>query len=661
VVEQEAGDGQRVVAGLRPIEARVAEMEQRRPASAPAGLAGGVRPRRQQPTHLVDFAAHDRREQVGARQPRTRRQHALRREVARAMRGLSVVVAIPARELQERVGVGRQGRFVGRPALRALPEDARGSVSIGGHRPLERPLVGRRQDPAGPRSAAGVLTERPVERARIAIEDRGHAVATIEGNRVEDVDVRVEQDVAHGRVAGVVGPSHRRRAVLRVADSRVRAMPQQRTDGVQVAVKRGGVERRVRLGVVHRHVTIGLKADPGAGGNQPVDDVPGRPAAGVENELRPGVTVPDGIRVSGEQPGHIVGSIEPDGARQAELGARGEQLIGHRTLAVECGLVERREPGGVLDLHVSAQFQQRGQGDRLAFHHGKVKGLAPEVGPIHWRVQVGSGGREGAKRSDIADGNRGKDRVARPVSEEVLDDIGAARPEARGPSDDLQLVPVAVPNRIRAVLEEQPDHRKVLVLGGEVQRKGVVALVADVRVGAPFQQQPHDGFVRHAKMQCRSDAGVPVEEAALADERRVFVEERRDFRDPARGGRGEEGRQPIRRRRAGLPLHEVGPAAGPALASERLLHLSQRGDAGYVRIDAIEAGPGVAVAGLECLEPAPGALPQVVDGGQETPSFRCTWCPLASGRKKVRLSVEPVWVGVGSLAADRRRPSARCR
>src|SRR4030095_10929794 len=46
-------------------------------------------------------------------------------------------------------------------------------------------------------------------------------------------------------------------------------------------------------------------------------------------------------------------------------------------------------------------------------------------------------------------------------------------------------------------------------------------------------------------------------------------------------------------------------------------------------------------------------------GSPWTPSFRHAQSPLSQGRKKVRTDELTGWVGDSSLAADRRRPSAR--
>ena len=117
--------------------------------------------------------------------------------------------------------------------------------------------------------------------------------------------------------------------------------------------------------------------------------------------------------------------------------------------------------------------------------------------------------------------------MARAVRQQVREDVrlhGHVVP-ARRPADDLELVAVAGADRIGAVLEEQPDHRQILVLGGEVQRVGVVAFVADVRIGAALEQQPHHRLVGDAEVQRGPQAGVAGQRAALAHQFGMRVEQ----------------------------------------------------------------------------------------------------------------------------------------
>ena len=100
------------------------------------------------------------------------------------------------------------------------------------------------------------------------------------------------------------------------------------------------------------------------------------------------------------------------------------------------------------------------------------------------------------------------------------------------------------------------------------------------------------------------------------------------------------------------------PALVAMLAGERVLDVTQHGIGGRGRICPGEPLPRVGIVGAQRLQPALRGLVQIVEGRHETPSFRCAWRPLTSGRKKVRGCESNRWVGGDSLAADRRRPSA---
>ena len=78
------------------------------------------------------------------------------------------------------------------------------------------------------------------------------------------------------------------------------------------------------------------------------------------------------------------------------------------------------------------------------------------------------------------------------------------------------------------MFDEQLDDGEVAAFGGEVKWERVVSVVADVRIGAAFEQRPHDGFVSRAEMQRRAQAGIAGERAALVDDGRMFVEDRGD-------------------------------------------------------------------------------------------------------------------------------------
>ncbi len=91
--------------------------------------------------------------------------------------------------------------------------------------------------------------------------------------------------------------------------------------------------------------------------------------------------------------------------------------------------------------------------------------------------------------------------------------------EAGRPADDIQLVVVDLAsNCLRAVFDEQPDDLEVAVLRGEMQRKRVVAFVADVRVRAAREQRSNDRLVADTEMQRGSESDVPGQRGAFVDD-----------------------------------------------------------------------------------------------------------------------------------------------
>ena len=164
-----------------------------------------------------------------------------------------------------------------------------------------------------------------------------------------------------------------------------------------------------------------------------------------------------------------------------------------------------------------------------------------------------------------------------------------------------------------------------------------------------------------AEVQRRPQAGMAGQRAALVDDGRMFVEDRGDGRSVASGGRGEQLGQWC----CGAPApsttarRESDPALVAAFACKGVLHVAKRGLFRCAGIRASKPCAGIGIAIAQRFQPALGSLPQIVEGGHETPpSVRCL-ASAYSGRKKVRVQDRTRWVGGDSLAADRRRPSAR--
>ena len=100
-------------------------------------------------------------------------------------------------------------------------------------------------------------------------------------------------------------------------------------------------------------------------------------------------------------------------------------------------------------------------------------------------------------------------------------------PKQVAPAEHLELVAVAGTDRIGPVLDQQSNDAEMLFLRGEVQRHRVVALVADVGIGAAIEQ-PLDGRLVAAVdlgMQGRPRAPMAGKAASLVDDARVRVEQ----------------------------------------------------------------------------------------------------------------------------------------
>jgi hypothetical protein len=96
-------------------------------------------------------------------------------------------------------------------------------------------------------------------------------------------------------------------------------------------------------------------------------------------------------------------------------------------------------------------------------------------------------------------GNGGEDVVPGAAFDQQLHD-GALRLRvgalpARRPPDCLQLMIVAVANRVDAGVEQPAHHLDVSRRGGPVERGGVIALLEGVHVEAAVEQQVDDGQV----------------------------------------------------------------------------------------------------------------------------------------------------------------------
>ena len=217
----------------------------------------------------------------------------------------------------------------------------------------------------------------------------------------------------------------------------------------------------------------------------------------------------------------IVGTVESNGGGQPNRRAAIDQCLRHVALAVERRLIERRQAARIRRVESGAMVDQDRQRRRLFLHDRKVQRRAAKVGAVHLPIDVGW--RLLGQPSQIADGTgryRREDVVHSAVGEEVIDDLLVGLAEDRRPADDFELVVVAGANRIGTVLHEEPDDGERVGLGDKMQREGIVALVADVRVGAALEERRDDTFVLHAEVERRAQPRMPRQHAALVDESR---------------------------------------------------------------------------------------------------------------------------------------------
>ena len=300
-------------------------------------------------------------------------------------------------------------------------------------------------------------------------------------------------------------------------------MLQQNLDGLLVAVERRRMERRVAFGLIDGRSRIPLDVRGRAGAKERLDDVPGRRELIAEEIIFPREST-EPVVADPRGPVDVCRpSPTPPAARSARRDRSGAAPFPVRRRAP---LIERRQSGLVLRLHIGAEVEQRIQRARLLLDHSKMQRAAVMIGAVHRPVeQLGRSRHQVGDDPGLPHGDGGEDVVPRPVREQIVDDLLSPFPETGRPPDDLQLVTVAVADEIGSVFDEQADDWEVLPLGREMQRDGVVSFVPDVGIGAALEQEPYDRLVPHAEMEGGAQAGVPGELSSLVDDVPVFVEQ----------------------------------------------------------------------------------------------------------------------------------------
>ena len=112
-----------------------------------------------------------------------------------------------------------------------------------------------------------------------------------------------------------------------------------------------------------------------------------------------------------------------------------------------------------------------------------------------------------------------------PVGQQVVHDFIAGVhvfPGSR-PANDAEFMVIAFTDGIGAVFDEETNEGEELLFRGKVQRVGIVALAANVRVGAVLEEKPHSRFAlsKDSVMQSSSHAGP----GGFVDQARISCEQ----------------------------------------------------------------------------------------------------------------------------------------
>jgi len=166
------------------------------------------------------------------------------------------------------------------------------------------------------------------------------------------------------------------------------------------------------------------------------------------------------------------------------------------------------------------------------------------------------------------------------VREEIAHDVRPRLPEHRRPADDLELVPVAGANWVCAVLYEKSDDADVLLLRGEMEGHGIVAVVVNIWISAAVEQQSYDGLMASSdgEMKRRTLTEMAFEIPVSAGDSRIRIEQLCDARDVATCGRVEQRDERVL---IGVEVlersGECRPSRIPVLEREGVLDVAQRG------------------------------------------------------------------------------------
>jgi hypothetical protein len=245
------------------------------------------------------------------------------------------------------------------------------------------------------------------------------------------------------------------------------------------------------------------------------------------------------------------------------------------------------------------------------------------AGPVHPLIEILAAPNGFSDCVRLAKGHGRQQRESGPVRKQIARDVCVRRVlEADGPADGIELMARAGANGVRPVFDEELDDRQLSSFGGEMDWIRLIALIANVRIGAALEEQAHDGLVVDAEMKCRSQAGI-VERSSFVDQGGMSVEDPCDFLCVTASGRLKKRRQcricgPASFDRS----RQRDPALMSAFACECVLHVAQDRVFRGVWIRAAEPLLRCGIAAAKGLQPALGFLLEVVEGTHATPSFR---------------------------------------
>lgn len=307
------------------------------------------------------------------------------------------------------------------------------------------------------------------------------------------------------------------------------------------------------------------------------------------------------VRVLAQHLLEKIRSLQHNGGGHRDAGACVEQLLHHRDVARDRRLVEWCQAGGVLRVQVGGELDQSRQHRGLFLRDGEVERGSAEVGAVHTLVDVGPCGRQLPHDRCFAEGRGREQRVGRTMRQEITRDLLVEDAiETHRPAHDVQQMIGVRFAEIRTGFDQQLDDVQLTAFRREMDRIGVVAFIADIRVGALSQECSNDLFVVHAEVKGRPQAAVAQERATDVDQIGTSLEKAGNSLGLAGSGRAEQRFQVgVCRWTSRDRGDERLPVRVSSFARERVLHVAERGGARRLRVCPLETGSGGGIALLQ--------------------------------------------------------------